>query len=90
MNKAPATLDWHGQQKARALKYKPKKPEISGDYVGGGPLTGSTAVPPLPPGTARNTKESFVSESGLPRSWWIMMAVAGLSYVVLTSLKLKN
>ena len=87
MNKVPATLDWHKQQKARATSYKPKKPEISGDYVGGGPLTGSTAVPPLPPGTARKVKESFVSGSGLPHTWWLVMGVACTTYVLLTRMK---
>ena len=66
---------WQTQQQDRAKSFTPKKPELPGDYVGGGVLSGRSQTPQLPVGT-----EKFVGNQ-IPREWCTTMSVAVLLFV---------
>lgn len=66
-------MQWHRDQKRKATNYKFPTPEIPGDYAGGGPLTGTGAVPPKPAGTE---KEPFRDMRPTIRPWIVTMALA--------------
>jgi len=72
---------WHAQQRVRAQMFIPQKPELPGDYVGGGVISGRSQTPQLPAGT-----EKFISNtqygSQFPREWWAAMSVAVMMFVL--------
>lgn len=68
----PATLQWHRDQKRTATGYQFQRPEIPGDYAGGGPITGPGSVPPQPPGTEKFTDLSYP----IIGPWFTTIAIA--------------
>lgn len=69
-------VQWHLQQKDRVSKYKPRRPEISGDHG----CAGACSIPvPTPPG-----REGFTSITHVSSSWLVLMAVVTIGYIGLT------